>query len=167
MITIRAIDPSEWALYRDIRLQALQDAPDAFGSTWKAEAARADENWSARIAAATISGQDRALLAWDGDKACGLVWCKLSATDPGVADLFQMWVAPAARGRGAGHALLAEAIAWARRMGVSRVLLGVTDADSPAMRLYKAHGFQAVGAPELLREGSALMARSMVLEWSV
>lgn len=164
MITIRPIEPSEWSLYRDIRLQALQDAPDAFGSTWEAEVTRTDENWSARIAAAAISGKDRALLAWDGDKACGLVWCKLSATDPGVADLFQMWVAPAVRGRGAGHALLAEAIVWARRMGMRRVCLGVTDDDSPAMRLYRAHGFHAVGAPEPLREGADLMARTMVLE---
>lgn len=42
-----------------------------------------------------------------------------------------------------------------------RVGLGVTLADSPAMRLYQAHGFQPVGAPEPLREGSRQMSQEM------
>ncbi|MFJ2548616.1 hypothetical protein ACIOVF_19400 [Pseudomonas sp. NPDC087612] len=46
-------------------------------------------------------------------------------------------------------------------VAVRRVGLGVTLADSPAMRLYQAHGFQPVGAPQPLREGSSLMSQGM------
>lgn len=161
MITLHAINPSEWPLYRNLRLQALRDAPDAFGSTYGAEADRPDEAWQARLAAASTSGQDKALFARNGGTVCGLVWCKLSALDPGRADLYQMWVAPASRGQGVGRALLDEAIAWATLSGAQRVCLSVTVADTPAMRLYRAAGFRPFGPQEPLREGSALMSQPM------
>ncbi|UVL26437.1 hypothetical protein LOY30_10780 [Pseudomonas donghuensis] len=50
---------------------------------------------------------------------------------------------------------------WATSVAVRRVGLGVTLADSPAMCLYQAHGFQPIGAPEPLREGSSLMSQAM------
>jgi len=165
LISVRPIALHEWQKYRDIRLQALQDAPDAFGSTWAAEAAQADEHWSTRMAAAAASDTDRALFAVNGEAVCGLVWCKLSAAEPGVADIYQMWVAPAARGLGAGRALLSQALAWAKNRGTQRVRLGVTVADSPAMQLYRSLGFAPVGQPEPLRTGSALMAQAMELDW--
>lgn len=165
MISIRPIAPHEWPEYRDIRLQALRDSPDAFGSTWEAEAARTDESWSTRITSAASGDTDRALFAVNGEEVCGLVWCKLSVAEPGVADIYQMWVDPAARGLGVGRALLRQALAWAQGRGMHRVRLGVTDADSPAMRLYRSHGFGPVGEIELLREGSELMAQAMELEW--
>ncbi|MNJ78270.1 Mycothiol acetyltransferase [compost metagenome] len=75
-----------------------------------------------------------------------------------------MWVAPEARGLGAGRALLQSALDWARRAGMRHVRLGVTAADSPAMRLYRAQGFLPAGPLEPLREGSPLMAQAMALE---
>lgn len=164
MISIRPIETTEWQLYRDLRLQALRDSPDAFASTHKAEAARADELWSARIAAAFSSGSDRALFALNGTEVCGLAWGKLSSTEAGTVDLFQMWVDPKSRGLGAGRALLNGVLAWAKDLGVHRVRLGITTADTPAMHLYKTAGFLPVGSLEPLRKGSALMSQSMELK---
>ncbi|GER15808.1 GNAT family N-acetyltransferase [Variovorax boronicumulans] len=155
--------PDEWKIYRDLRLRALLDSPDAFGSTYEAEAMRADAMWSARIAAATSSGKDRVLFAFNRNDACGLIWCKLSNDEPAVADLFQMWVDPASRGMGAGRALLKEAISWAESVGANRVHLGVTAGDTPALRLYAACGFRPDGALEPLREHSNLMVQPMNL----
>jgi ribosomal protein S18 acetylase RimI-like enzyme len=75
-----------------------------------------------------------------------------------------MWVAPASRGLGGGRALLKEAIAWVASVNAHRVRLGVTAADSPAMRLYRGQGFRPVGALEPLRENSNLMVQTMELE---
>lgn len=161
MICVRPLQPAQWRAYRDMRLAALLDSPDAFGSTHASEAMRTDEDWSARLQAAADSGKDRAFLAFDGDTACGLVWCKLAAAEPGVADIFQMWVAPTSRGLGAGRALLQAALDWARSLGMQRVRLGVTDQNTPAMRLYLAQGFKPEGPKEPLREGSALMSQGM------
>ncbi|WP_390349859.1 GNAT family N-acetyltransferase [Variovorax boronicumulans] len=140
--------PDEWKTYRDLRLRALLDSPDAFGSTYEAEA---------------TSGKDRVLFAFNRNDACGLIWCKLSNDQPAVADLFQMWVDPASRGMGAGRALLEAAVSWAARVGMKRVGLGVTVADTPAMRLYTACGFRPDGALEPLREHSHLMVQPMSL----
>ena len=146
-----------------MRLRALLDSPDAFGSTHEAEAMRTDAMWSARIAAATSSEKDRVLFAFNRDDACGLIWCKLSSDEPAVTDLFQMWVDPASRGMGAGRALLKEAISWAKSVGVKRIRLGVTVGDTPAMHLYTACGFRPDGALEPLREHSSLILQPMSL----
>ncbi len=163
MITVRRIEPSEWRSYRELRLRALQDAPDAFGSTYGLEQSKPDHFWADRLSAAAASGQDAPLFAMDGDRICGLAWCKRDPDDPQRANLFQMWVAPESRGLGAGRQLLLAALDWAQAVGARRVRLGVTVGDSPATRLYLANGFVRLGAPEPLREGSPLMAQSM--EW--
>lgn len=163
VLVVRPIRPDEWQPYRDIRLRALQDAPDAFGSTYDIERERTDDLWASRLRAASASGMDLPLFAIDGDTLCGLAWCKISEADARIAHLYQMWVAPESRGQGAGGALLDEAIAFARRAGARVVCLGVTVADSPAMRLYRSRGFVAAGAPVPLREGSALQAQNMHL----
>lgn len=163
MISIRPAEPNEWRTYRDVRLQALLDSPNAFGSTYEAEAGRTDAMWAARIAAATSSGQDRVIFARNRENVCGLVWCKLSTDEPMVANVFQMWVDPASRGMGAGRALLNEAVDWAERVGARRICLGVTAAETPAMRLYLACGFRLAGEIEPLRESSSLMVQPMSL----
>jgi ribosomal protein S18 acetylase RimI-like enzyme len=167
--TLRTVAPGDWPQYRAVRLRALQDAPDAFGSSYAAEEGRADAQWADRVAAACGSGRDRLVLAARAgtDTACGLVWCKLSAADPGRADLFQMWVDPAARGLGIGGALLGDVLAWAARAGAARVCLGVTASNSAAMRLYARHGFRAAGPTALLREGADLRVQPMVLQLGV
>lgn len=162
-ITVRAIAADEWPQYRKTRLQALEESPDAFGGTWEKEVQWADEAWARRIAAAACGTTDTGLFAIQGERIVGLVWCKLSDASCGVAGIYQMWVDPAARGLGAGHCLLTQALAWAQSRGASRVRLGVTVADSAAVRLYLAHGFFAAGQPERLREGSDLMVQAMEL----
>ncbi|MDH0664896.1 GNAT family N-acetyltransferase [Pseudomonas sp. GD03858] len=163
MIQPHPIKAQDWPLYRDLRLQALLDTPDAFGSTHAAEATRSDQAWQTRVEAALASANDQLWLAREGRTPCGLIWCRLSAVEPGVAELYQMWVSPQARGRGAGRALLRAALAWAGERQAREVSLGVTLADSPAMGLYRSVGFRAFGPPGPLREGSTLQVQEMRL----
>jgi GNAT superfamily N-acetyltransferase len=163
MLSIHPLAPSEWRVYRDLRLQALRDSPDAFSSRYEHEDARDDSDWAARISAAVTSTSAQVLIAYQHTQPCGLVWCKSLDAEPPVVELFQMWVAPSSRGTGAGRALLDAATAWAVSRGAQRVCLGVTLADSPAMQLYQSSGFRPVGEPEPLRQGSALTSQSMEL----
>lgn len=163
MISVRPVEPNEWRIYRDVRLRALLDAPNAFGSTYEAEASRTDEMWVARIAVALASGQDRVFFARDGENVCGLTWCKLSSDQRMVVNVFQMWVDPASRGMGAARALLRAAIDWAECVGAHRVCLDVAATEAPAIRLYLACGFQPAGEMGPLREDSAIMVQPMSL----
>jgi len=161
VIALHPLRAEQWPLYRDLRLRALRDAPDAFGSTLEAEAARTDEDWAQRATRAAVGDADQAWIAAHAEVACGLVWGKRVAED--TVEVFQMWVAPQARGLGAGRCLLEAVVAWARELGVARVCLGVTAGESAAARLYRSHGFRPVGALEPLREGSPLMCQAMEL----
>jgi GNAT superfamily N-acetyltransferase len=174
-IRIRRFGPHEWAAYRTLRLRSLADAPNAFGSSLAAEEAWRPELWMARLAAAEVSGRDCPLVAESADSAesaepagaegamLGLLWAKCDAEDAGIVNLFQMWVAPEARGRGVAAALLDEAVAWARSTGARLVQLGVVCDNSAAVQLYTRAGFHNVGKPEPIRPGSALLEQTMHL----
>jgi len=56
-----------------------------------------------------------------------------------------MMVAPAWRRRGAGSALMREAIAWARHAGVEKLELSVYPGNDAAIGLYRAFGFEEEG----------------------
>jgi GNAT superfamily N-acetyltransferase len=162
-IVVRRFTASEWPEYRDLRLRALAESPDAFGSMFDREAKRSDDEWRNRLALAVRSDRELPLVAVvDGD-GVGLAWARIDEQQADLARLFQVWVAPEARGLGVGRALLEAAISWARGAGARALRLGVTRMDSAAVRLYRRAGFVDVGEPEPLRPGSALQCQPMCL----
>ncbi len=48
MVLVRATTLDDWQAMREIRLQALRDAPEAFGSTYARDAAFAPAEWHRR-----------------------------------------------------------------------------------------------------------------------
>ena len=160
---IRRLTPPEWSSYRDLRLRALAESPDAFGSTLELEGARADAEWERRLMAGANSPSDLPLVAWLGDEMIGLAWGWLRATEPEVASLSQVWVAPEHRGRGVARMLLDAVVAWAREAGARYLVLDVTCGDTAARRLYVRAGFDPWGDPEPLRPGSRLLKQRMRL----
>jgi GNAT superfamily N-acetyltransferase len=162
--TIRSFAAHEWATYKRLRLHALADSPDAFGRTLAEEQDRPDELWSSRLAAGAGSEWDLPLLAEVDGLPAGLAWGRIESSNPELANLYQMWVAPEYRGLGAGRMLLEAVIAWARAKGARHLELGVTLRDSPAMRLYTRAGFELAGEPEPIRPGAELLATPMRLE---
>ncbi len=160
--TVRRLSPDEWRLYRVLRLSAMRDAPDAFGSTLARERGFADEEWQRRLVG-DETAVNAPLVAEVAGEAIGLAWGRIESATPDVAHLYQMWVDPLHRGRGAGRLLLDAVVAWARERGASKVQLGVTEGDTPARRLYERAGFEAIGDPEPLREGSEKMAQTLEL----
>jgi GNAT superfamily N-acetyltransferase len=164
--SVRTFAAQEWRTYRDLRLRALADSPDAFGSTRAHEDRLSETEWSSRLASGVESHRDIPLIAEMGDEPIGLAWGRIESATPDLAHLYQMWVAPNHRGLGAGRKLLDAVITWARAANVSYLVLNVTCGDSPALRLYLRAGFQPIGAPEPLRLGSDLLAQPMRLALS-
>ncbi|GGC64443.1 GNAT family N-acetyltransferase [Undibacterium terreum] len=162
-VSVRKLEIHEWETYSNLRLRSLADSPDAFGSTLAAEQERSPEAWAARLSAAAVSGKDYPLVAEIAGTAAGLVWAKVDADDESIVNIFQMWVAPESRGRGAAAALLRTAILWAKDRNARLVRLGVACGDTPAVRLYVREGFRDVGEPEPLRAGSPLLSQTMQL----
>lgn len=159
---VRRIHPNEWQAYRDIRLRALKDSPDAFGSTWEESSQYTDAMWRARVGRASPES-DLPLFAIASEAAVGLAWARVDAP-ANAAHLYQMWVAPDARGQGVGRLLVNEAIDWSRSRGVGQLILEVTIGNAPARHLYEAVGFVPTGEPMPLRPGSDLMEQTMTLD---
>jgi GNAT superfamily N-acetyltransferase len=146
-LEVRRIRADEGLRLRGLRLQALTDAPGAFGSTLAREAAFPDQVWHER-AEGGASGVDRAtFIAEERDRWVGLATGL--AHDPDDADrgpiLVGMFVDPAKRGRGIGVMLVEAVAAWARARADTRLYLWVTSTNDPAIALYAKCGFRRTG----------------------
>ena len=137
---IRRLEPGDAALYREIRLEALQRNPEAFGSTFERENAQPLSWFEAAISRADILGGflDGRLMgvagfaAQEGTKHAhkGLLWA--------------MYVRSTARKSGLGRILVAAVLDHARGR-VEMVQLTVVSENEAARRLYEAMGFVEYG----------------------
>jgi GNAT superfamily N-acetyltransferase len=164
MATVRRFAPHEWRAYRDLRLRALADSPDAFASTLLAEQRHEDDHWKERLSSGATSAWNLPLVTEGDAGPAGLAWGRIDPAQPETAHVYQMWVAPEARGAGCGTMLLQAILDWARDAGARTVLLHVTRGNDAAARVYSRAGFAPVGEPEPLRSGSALLSQRMRLE---
>jgi ribosomal protein S18 acetylase RimI-like enzyme len=137
----RHLTPADAADCRAIRLAALQNAPEAFGSTYESEAACLMSDWEDRLAAPGAFG------AYMGNDIVGMarfVQDSGSEKERHKGAVYGMYVAPQARGRGIGSALLSALIEHASGV-VEQLRLGVVDDNKAAIRLYQKHGFEIYG----------------------
>lgn len=137
-VSVRAVASDQWQEWRALRLAALADAPDAFGSTL-ADWGDADEDrWRQRLRSVALN-----LIADSGHQPVGMV--SATAAADGQVELISMWVAPAGRGRGVGDALIQAVTRWARGQPADRVILAVREGNRHAVSLYERNGFRDGG----------------------
>jgi ribosomal protein S18 acetylase RimI-like enzyme len=136
---IRRAESGDESLLLKIRLEALSESPEAFGSTLDRERARTPVDWqkwlspSATFVLETKFGPQ------------GIVAGVPDATDAAVVHLMAMWVHPSLRGSGVASALVQTVLAWAEERGAGSVRLDVIEDNDRARRLYERHGFRATG----------------------
>jgi ribosomal protein S18 acetylase RimI-like enzyme len=152
------LTPEHWRSFRKLRREALRDAPDAFSATlaqWSGEGDR-EERWRARLTEVPFN----VIAELDGE-AAGMV----SGTHPD-ADRFvlliSMWVAPFARGRGVGDALVDAVLTWAKQRGAAGVTLAVRVANPRAITLYRRKRFVDEGPIERDSPGAPLEHRMRI-----
>lgn len=151
---LRVVSPEDWEDFKGVRLRALADSPTSFGVTLADAEAQPDTAWRDRL-----RGPGPTIIAYVGESpvAMGGLFAPEGAGD---AFIWGMWVAPEARGRGLGRALLLELLEHAHRLG-RNVLLHVTEGNDGARGLYEANGFVPTGEWEPLREGSSLRIETL------
>jgi len=141
-IVVRRIRQDEAPVLRRVRLAALSDRPDAFGSTLDREAAFDDEVWASRALRSSAGDQSVTYLAWLGDEVVGIV-SGISAGS--VVEVMSMWTSPPVRRRGLGRRLVEATVEWANDAGAKRVELWVIRGNDSAHRLYASLGFVVTG----------------------
>lgn len=135
-ITVRQLNEDQWPEWRSLRLTALATDPSAFGSTLAEWSGPGDveDRWRRRLRGVALN-----LLADLDGQTVGMA--SASMPEDGTAEILSMWVAPQARGRGVGDALVVAALRWIRANGGLRAALDVREANGPAIALYRRHGF--------------------------
>jgi RimJ/RimL family protein N-acetyltransferase len=143
---VELLNASDATRYRKLMLEAYELAADAFTSTAAERAAEPESFWVKRIA--DPSAMSVAFGAFEGQELVGTVALEFSAKPKTKhkALVIGMYVAPEARGTGAGRAMLEAAIEYARaNEGTLQLTLTVTEGNAAAISLYKSAGFQPFG----------------------
>jgi ribosomal protein S18 acetylase RimI-like enzyme len=145
-VEVREAPESDWALWRELRLAALEDSPAAFGATLAQGRQMTEQEWRSWW---TEGVGPRYLATVDGVPAgmCSLCFPEDHGHEPLV---ISMWTVPTVRGRGVGRALLNACVEYCVSHGHPRLLLGVAEDNTPARRLYESFGFTLTGGSEPL-----------------
>ena len=141
---LRKLELSEVSLHRELRLRALQEAPDSFGETFADVAARPLSYWEDLTRSVTGSGRHVMFLADEGQDVVGSIY-GLRDRENEAGRVGGMWVEPAWRRRGVGRALLQEVFGWAREHKLSRLALWAPAHSPAALVLYGQEGFRETG----------------------
>jgi GNAT superfamily N-acetyltransferase len=139
-ISIRRMAGTDAPLYRDIRLEALQRSPEAFGSTFESENSQPLTWFADRLGSAEVLGAfyDAEILGIAGF----FVQHGLKRSHKGM--LWGMYVRSNARSAGVGRQL-GEAIIDLARSRVELIQLSVVQDNAHARRLYASLGFAEYG----------------------
>ncbi len=163
--TIRLLDERDAAQWRELRLRALTDDPSAFLATYDEDARISEQEIARRLGArapgsGVLGGFDDGIL----------VGCVGVARHDRVktrqrAILWGMHVAPQARRRGLGAALVVRAIELAREAPeLEELELNVTEPSHAARRLYLRHGFVAIAhRARATKQGDAYVAEDTLV----
>ncbi len=140
---LRRLGQDDWEVLRDVRLRALEDSPDAFGSTLDRERDFPEKEWRRRLVrpvyAVLVRGRPVAMAG--------------AFTDDGRVQVWGMWTDPGHRGRGFARTLL-DALLREPVADALPVSLHVNTANAGARSVYERYGFVPTGELEPLRPGS-------------
>ncbi|KAK4141596.1 acyl-CoA N-acyltransferase [Dichotomopilus funicola] len=169
MITLRPLTPSDWPLWRRLRLHALSESPHAFGATlaeWQGPTGDLETRWRARLSIPGSrnfvaflsrggSGELDDAKEYEEGEPVGMgsgVPVSSSAREgsgnpdgEGVVEVISVWVHPKARGKGVGDRLLQGIEAWAVGEGKTVMRLSVMPSNAAAVGLYRRNGLRETG----------------------
>ncbi|HET8663272.1 MAG TPA: N-acetyltransferase [Nocardioides sp.] len=147
MAELRLLAPDDWEDFREIRMKALADSPDAFGSTLEREQGFTEADWRRRLTGPVYVIDEPRPVSVGGifDNA-------------GSPHVWGMWTDPAHRGRGHARRILDALIPPG-----TRAQLDVNVSNGAARAVYERYGFVGTGQLEPLRPGSDQRIELMVL----
>ncbi|MEI2778923.1 MAG: GNAT family N-acetyltransferase [Tetrasphaera sp.] len=144
-ITVRALSEDEWQLFRDIRLAALTDSPEAFVATTAQEEDYDEDFWRLRLRRA------RRLYAEADRQAVGVASLGQLADDAETGELFGLWVEPAWRGKSVAATLVRRGAEEAAEQGFERLAYWVSTDNGRAVAFASSFGFRPTGSRRPMR----------------
>ena len=137
---VRRLTEDDAEIFRQIRLQALEEHPETFQATYESAADLALDAFKQRLRQYALFG------GFIGDELCGFVGF-YPLKNPKISHKGIMWgmyVNEAARGTGLAAAMV-EAVVNHAKGKVEQILLSVITDNERAMRFYEKMGFEPYG----------------------
>ncbi len=147
---IRPVLPGESQRLRELRLRALRDSPRAFAASLAAEEAQPASYWSELVAQSGPARDGVVLVTISERRWIAMAASRWFSRAEGIAQLWGMWVEPAARGQGLGRALIDGIASWASERGAILLRLGVIEPAAEIESFYQHLGFRRTGETKLM-----------------
>lgn len=141
---IRILGPKDAVIYKEVRLEALQNHPEAFSSSYDEER----DFPLKRIESRLNEEHSFTFGTFAENKLIGVVSLILETSNKikHRANIFAMYVYHEKRKSGIGRSLMLEAIKKAKEIErVEQIYLTVTSSNEPAKKLYQSLGFKTYG----------------------
>lgn len=163
----RKIKEDEWQKYKKIRLEALKNDPQAFGSSYERENQKSDNEWKEKLMLSNTDDSKKIFVGIDNDSNGFLAIGGAYAENLGEWNVIAIYVNPKYRGQGVSKILLSEIINTLKARGnVKRLILRVNVNQQAAVNLYRSLGFVIINKEEkqLLGDGNFYDEFEMALD---
>ena len=161
-VSLRAVRPGDEARLRALRLRALADSPSAFAAVAEQEAELPESHWAELARQSEAADHLAIYVAVTGQDWLGMGAGRWHDREHGIAQLWGMWVDPAARGLGLGERLVTGVRGWAAAQGARFLRLGVATRPGDATPFYERLGFVRTGETRMMRTDPTRAAHFLV-----
>jgi ribosomal protein S18 acetylase RimI-like enzyme len=135
-ISVRVLQEDDWHAYRQVRLAALQESPEAYLATYAEEATRPEQYWRKCMV------QAHRLLAVRDGEPIGVASVEMIEGAPQSADVYDLWVTPEARNSGVASRLVQIAVDQAIQDGCTELYYWVSTENGRAIGFAINAGFR-------------------------
>jgi ribosomal protein S18 acetylase RimI-like enzyme len=144
-LTVRRIAAHQGAVFRELRMASLREAPYAFGATLEEEASADAATFDAKAALNAASITSTTFILYTEGHPAGLIDACFVDSPQRRAFVSELWVAPAVRHLRGGELLVNTASEWLAHAGAAEVFAWIADSNRNAMRFYERLGFGPTG----------------------
>jgi ribosomal protein S18 acetylase RimI-like enzyme len=140
MLVIGRIDENRWVEARDLRLEALQKEPLAFGGSYEEEILLSENEWKKRLLNTFFIQLDTLLIGQI------VVTFSNRIKTKHIAYLYGVYLKEQYRGQGLGKMMMNEAMrVILDNSNISKIELEVNSINRVAVKLYESFGFKVIG----------------------
>ncbi len=137
---------SEWESYRNLRLKALIEDPQAFGASYEDNSKYTEEEWKRRLGKAYDGKTNWLLFARQDSKLVGMVGAYIDKGVKDTATVISVFVPKEERGKQISTKLMGKLLLeLSNNESLKKVELTVNTLQKPAITLYKKFGFKETG----------------------
>lgn len=131
--------------YRNLRLEALREEPQAFGSSYKDHANLPIEEWEKWHSAYSEGQKSWIVFAENKGQLVGMLAAFKKDDTADSVQIIAMYVAKNSRGKGISKLLMNKLIEKLTKVPVKKAQLDVNTKQIAAVNLYKNFGFDIIG----------------------